>query len=168
MQHEVFHHTGLKDYLIPIACGVIKAQGDEFDAIVFHSQFRFDIQFPGSWWGYYPGNVPIRGIGMSEELLQEKSPCGSRMRGQWNFPIWAKSDFVAVADGSGGYAASPDGMWHLAHEFTPHLGSLCVLRQERGARAVVDRVPLAAGIACSRAFRKGRLHHGWILLARER
>ena len=118
VQHEVFHHAGLREYLIPLACGVIEAQGDEFDAIVFHSQFRFDIQFPGSWWGYYPGNVPIRGIGMSEELLQEKSPCGSRMRGQWNFPIWAKSDFMAVADGSGGYAASPDGMWHLAHEFT--------------------------------------------------
>ena len=139
VQHEVFHHTGLKDYLIPIACGVIKAQGDEFDAIVFHSQFRFDIQFPGSWWGYYPGNVPIRGIGMSEELLQEKSPCGSRMRGQWNFPIWAKSDFVAVADGSGGYAASPDGMWHLAHEFT-HTWAAYVSYVRSG-----EREPLSTG-----------------------
>ena len=117
-QHEVFHHVGLKEYLIPIACHVIEVLGDEFDAIVFHSQFRFDMQFSGSWWGYYPGNVPIKGIGFSEELFQEKSSCGSRMRGQWNFPIWLKSDFVAVPDGSGRYVASTEGTWHFAHEFT--------------------------------------------------
>ena len=115
---EVFHHTGVKDHLVPIGCRVIETLGDEFDAIFLHSQFRYDIQFSGSWWGYYPGNVPIRGIGFPERLDERKSPCGTRLRGQWNFTIWTKSDFVAVLDDSGGLAPSPAGTSHLAHEFT--------------------------------------------------
>ena len=115
---EVFHHTGVKDYLVPLGCRVIETLGDEFDAIFLHSQFRYDIQFSGSWWGYYPGNVPIRGIGFPERLDERKSPCGTRLRGQWNFTIWTKSDFVAVLDDSGGLAPSSAGTSHLAHEFT--------------------------------------------------
>ena len=116
--YEVFHHTGVKDHLVPIGCRVIETLGDEFDAIFLHSQFRYDIQFSGSWWGYYPGNVPIRGIGFPDRLDERKSPCGTRLRGQWNFTIWTKSDFVAVEDDSGGLAPGPEGTWHLAHEFT--------------------------------------------------
>ena len=115
---EVFHHTGVKDHLVPIGCRVIETLGDEFDAIFLHSQFRYDIQFSGSWWGYYPGNVPIRGIGFPERLDERKSPCGTRLRGQWGFAIWTKSDFVAVLNDSGGLAPSSAGTWHLAHEFT--------------------------------------------------
>ena len=116
--YEVFHHTGVKDHLVPIGCRVIETLGDEFDAIFLHSQFRYDIQFSGSWWGYYPGNVPIRGIGFPERLDERKSPCGTRLRGQWGFAIWTKSDFVAILDDSGGLAPGPEGTWHLAHEFT--------------------------------------------------
>ena len=117
--YEVFHHTGVKDHLVPIGCRLIETLGDEFDALVFHSQFRYDLQFSGSWWGYYPANTPIQGIGFSESLLNErKSPCGTRLRGQWGFSIWTKSDFVAVVDNSGGLAPGPEGTWHLAHEFT--------------------------------------------------
>ena len=115
---EVFHHTGVKDHLVPIGCRVIETLGDEFDAIFLHSQFRYDIQFSGSWWGYYPGNVPIRGIGFPERLDERKSPCRTRLRGQWGFAIWTKSDFVAILDDSGGLAPSSAGTWHLAHEFT--------------------------------------------------
>ncbi len=116
---EAFHHTAVKDHLVPIGCRVIETLGDEFDALVFHSQFRYDIQFSGSWWGFYPGNTPIRGVGFPESLLNErKSPCGTRLRGQWGFAIWTKSDFVAVVDDSDGFTSASAGSWHLAHEFT--------------------------------------------------
>ena len=115
---EVFHHTGAKDHLVPIGCRVIELLGNEFDALVFHSQFRYDLQFSGSWWGFYPGNTPIRGIGHTEEELEEKSPCATRLRGQWGFAIWTKSDFVAVVDSLGRVAPSGRGLWHIAHEFT--------------------------------------------------
>ncbi|MXW99719.1 MAG: S-layer homology domain-containing protein [Acidimicrobiaceae bacterium] len=115
-QHEVFHHVHPKDHLIPLACRIIDALGDEFDLLVFHSQFRTDHQFNGSWWGYYPGNVPIKGIGQ-EEHHDRKSSCSARMRGQWNFPIWVKSRYVANLDGGGEYLASPKGLWHFGHEF---------------------------------------------------
>ena len=116
-QHEVFHHVQPKDHLIPLACRIIDVLGDEFDLLVFHSQFRTDHQFNGSWWGYYPGNVPIKGIGQ-EELHDRKSRCSARMRGQWNFPIWVKSNYVVNIDGAGEYLASPKGLWHFGHEFT--------------------------------------------------
>ena len=116
-QHEVFHHVHPKDYLIPLACRIIDALGDEFDLLVFHSQFRTDHQFNGSWWGYYPGNVPIKGIGQ-EEHHDRKSSCSARMRGQWNFPIWVKSSYVANLNAGGEYLASPKGLWHFGHEFT--------------------------------------------------
>ena len=116
--YEVFHHTGVKDHLVPIGCRVIETLGDEFDAFVFHGQFRYDMQFSGSWWGYYPANTPIRGVGFPEDLLNErKSPCGTRLRGQWGFVIWTRSDFVAIPDPAGGLVAGPEGTWHLAHEF---------------------------------------------------
>ena len=115
---EAFRHTGVKDHLVPIGCRVIETLGDGFDALVFHSQFRYDLQFSGSWWGYYPGNAPIRGIGFHESLDERKSPCGTRLRGQWGFPVQTKSDFVAVMDGSGRLTPSPEGTWHFAHEFT--------------------------------------------------
>ena len=116
---EAFHHTGVANHLVPIGCRIIETLGDEFDALVFHSQFRYDIQFSGSWWGYYPGNTPIRGVGFPESLLNErKSPCGTRLRGQWGFAIWTKSDFVAVVDDSDGLAPASEGFWHFAHEFT--------------------------------------------------
>ena len=116
--YEVFHYTGTKDHLVSIGCRIIETLGDEFDAFVFHGQFRYDLQFSGSWWGYYPGNQPIRGIGFPESLDERKSPCGVRLRGQWGFAIWTQSDFVAIPDGDGGLAPGPEGTWHLAHEFT--------------------------------------------------
>ncbi len=116
-QHEVFQHVHPKDDLIPLACRIIDALGDEFDLIVFHSQFRTDHQFNGSWWGYYPGNVAVKGIGQ-ERVHHRKSSCSARMRGQWNFPIWVKSSYVANIDGAGEYLASPKGLWHFGHEFT--------------------------------------------------
>ena len=122
VQLEVFHHTRAKEQvrpkqnLFPVVCRVIEVLGDEFDGFVFHSQFRYDLQFSGSTWGHFPGNVPTRGVGFTEGELRRKSPCGRRMRGQWRYSVWTKSDYVAVR--SGGYAVSPRGPWLLAHEFT--------------------------------------------------
>ena len=116
-------HLGVKESpVLPIGCRVIETLGDEFDAFVFHSQFRYDIQFSGSWWSHYPGNVPIQGLGRTEGQLRRKSPCGRRMRGQWGFPIWTKSDFVAVPDGSGGYAVGPPRAVARGPRVHPHLG----------------------------------------------
>ena len=118
VQLEVFHHTRAKEQvrpkqnLFPVVCRVIEVLGDEFDGFVFHSQFRYDLQFSGSTWGHFPGNVPTRGVGFTEGELRRKSPCGRRMRGQWRYSVWTKSDYVAVR--SGGYAVSPRGPWLLA------------------------------------------------------
>ena len=125
VQLEVFHHTRAKDQvepktnLFPVACRVIEVLGDEFDGFVFHSQFRYDIQYSGHQWAHFPGNVPTRGVGFTEgELERRTSPCGRRMRGQWRYSDWTKSDHVAVSDGSGGYIVDPHATWTFAHEFT--------------------------------------------------
>ena len=117
---EAFHHTGAKDHLVPISCRVVETLGDEFDVLVFHSQFRYDLQFSGSWWYGYPGNTPIWGVGLPDSDLTDegKSPCGTRLRGQWGFAIWTKSDFVAAVDSLGRFVPSAGGLWHVAHEFT--------------------------------------------------
>ena len=113
VQLEVFHHTRAKDQvepktnLFPVACRVIEVLGDEFDGFMFHSQFRNDIQYPGNTWGHFPGNVPTRGVGFTEGHLQRRSPCGRRIRGQWRYAVWTKSD--RVIERSGGYALSPTG-----------------------------------------------------------
>ena len=122
VQLEVFHHTRAKDQvepktnLFPVACRVIEVLGDEFDGFMFHSQFRNDIQYPGNTWANFPGNVPTRGVGFTEGHLQRRSPCGRRIRGQWRYAVWTKSD--RMIERSGGYALSPYGLYTVAHEFT--------------------------------------------------
>ena len=124
-QLEVFHYTRAKEQLsprenlFPVACRVIEVLGDEFDAFVFHSQFRYDRQGTGNQWATFAGNVPIRGIGFTEGQLESwTSPCGRRIRGQWRHPVWTKTGDVASRDASGGYVAGLRGMRVLAHEFT--------------------------------------------------
>ena len=123
-QVEVFHYTRGKEQvepnqnLFPIACRVIEVLGDEFDAFMYHSQFRYDLQFSGNQWAHFPGNAPTRGVGFTEGHLERKTPCGRRIRGQWRYAVWTKSHTVAVGDGSGGYAVSQAGLSIVAHEFT--------------------------------------------------
>ena len=125
-QLEVFHYTGTKEQvspggrnMFPGACRVIEVLGDEFDAFVFHSQFRYDRQGTGNTWENYSANAPIRGVGRDERQLRDwTSLCGSRIRGQWNYPVWTKTGDVASRDASGGYVAGPRGLRVFAHEFT--------------------------------------------------
>ncbi len=124
-QMEVFHylqvplpvHTdGVRwGGIAEVACGIIGALGDEFDFLFFHSEFRHDAQHNGSWWGFYPGTVPIQGIG---DLWQDVPPCETgRLRGQWDWPFWIKSPLVANHDPDSGRSGPLDeGLTHFSHE----------------------------------------------------
>ena len=159
--YEVFHHTGVKEHLFPIGCRVIETLGDEFDAFVFHGQFRYDMQFSGSWWGYYPGNVPIRGVGFSEERLMRTSQCSTRLRGQWGFVTWTRSDFVAIQDVDGGLVPGPDGTWHFAHEFTHTWTAYASYFRDGQRKPLSDGVHWLPGLHTPAAFvRAGSLMGG--------
>ena len=97
-QGEVFHYRGRPDPVM-IVCRVVEALGDVFDLLVFHSQFRVDVQDSTNqaWWAY--GNQ-AKGIGAR---VQERPPppCGEgRLKGHWIYPVWIKAR--TVIDYSGG------------------------------------------------------------------
>ena len=125
-QMEVFHYSQIAPPparrdgvrvggIAEIACNIIGTLGDEFDFLFFHSEFRHDLQQPGSWWAGYWGTVPIRGIG---GWGQEVPPCETRrLRGQWDFPFWIKSPLVANHDSDAGLSDPLDeGLTHFSHE----------------------------------------------------
>ena len=87
------------------------------------------------------GNVPTRGVGFTEGELLSKSPCGRRMRGQWRYSDWTKSDAVAVSDGSGGYIVDPRDV-ELRPRVHPHLDGLRVVPPEWRAGAAFGRSAL--------------------------
>ena len=111
---EVFHYrqTASTDDL---ACRVTDRFGDVFDGIVFHADFRLDIQEAVSAWTLYGGSHPIGGIGPRDA---QTPPCeAARPRGVWKDPVWMRSRWVAdhsVAEG----ARFDNGLMHFAHEFS--------------------------------------------------
>ena len=166
-QLEVFHHTRAKEQverkqnLFPVPCRVIEVLGDEFDGFVFHSQFRYDIQYSGHQWGHFPGNVPTRGVGFTEQRLERKSPCGRRMRGQWRYSDWTKSDHVAVSDGSGGYIVDPHATGTFAHEFTHTWTAYAYYLRDGEREPLSDGVHWLPGLHTPGAFvRSGALMGG--------
>ncbi len=111
--HEVFHYRSIPD-LEGIACRVIDILGDRFDLLVFHSEFRVDVQEPGTPWRSY-GNT-VRGIGRIQE---NSTPCGEgRLKGRWVFPVWmyARHVFDAFPSQSE-HARFDQGLALFAHEF---------------------------------------------------
>ena len=112
-QHEVFHYRSIPD-LEKIACRVIDILGDRFDLFVFHSEFRVDVQEPGTPWRSYGNNV--RGIGRTPG---NPPPCGEgRLKGRWIFPVWMYSRFVFDSFPSQNeHARFDQGLSLFAHEF---------------------------------------------------
>ena len=112
-QHEVFHYRSIPD-LEGVACRVIDILGDRFDLIVFHSEFRVDVQEPGTPWRGYGNNV--RGIGRIQE---NSTPCGEgRLKGRWLFPVWMYSRHVFDAfPYQNEHARFDQGLALFAHEF---------------------------------------------------
>ena len=113
-QFEVFHYRSAPD-LDRVACSVIDVLGDEFDLLVFHSEFRVDSQEGGAGFLQYWTNINVKGIG---DLWDSVAPCGSaQLKGRWSAPVWMKS--INVLD-----ATSPEdhrfdfGSMFFAHEFT--------------------------------------------------
>ena len=84
-QLEVFRYRSAPD-TSAIACRVAAYYGDAFDMMVFHSQFRFDVQQHGSAWDRFHGNTNVQGIGDNSD---RKPPCeASRLKGVLRQPWW--------------------------------------------------------------------------------
>ncbi len=83
---ETFHYRGVPD-TEALACRVVAHFGDEFDFIVFHSQFPWDVQQHGSAWNGYYGNVGVTaGTGNQGD---SRAPCGQvRLKGHIDQPWW--------------------------------------------------------------------------------
>ncbi len=128
-QHEVFHYRSPPD-LEEMACRVIDILGDRFDLFVFHSEFRVDVQEPGTPWRSYGNNV--RGIGRTPG---NPPPCGEgRLKGRWIFPVWMYSRHVFDAFPSqNAHARFDQGLALFAHEFA-HVWTAYVSYDRNGRR----------------------------------
>ena len=111
---ETFHYQSAPD-LDRVVCSLIDVLGDEFDLLVFHSEFRVDSQEGGAGFLQYWKNINVEGLG---DLWGSVAPCGSaQLKGRWSAPVWMKS--INVLD-----ATSPEGRrfdfgsMFFAHEFT--------------------------------------------------
>ena len=85
---EVFHYGRVRDRdMAGITCGIIDSLGNEFDLLVFHSEFRTDYQVSGVNWVRYDDE--IQGIGYK---YGRTLPCGEgRLKGHWAAPVWMKA-----------------------------------------------------------------------------
>ena len=92
---EVFRYRSAPD-TVDIACRVVGVLGDEFDLLVFHSEFRIDSQESASPWNGYSGNVEVEGVG---NPWKNVPPCDAdRLKGHWARPVLMN---VGVVDHSG-------------------------------------------------------------------
>ena len=104
-QYEAFRYPmirGGREGVAHVSCRIIDVLGDEFDFMAFNSQFRVDQQEPGpahgGHGGYYWGNIraEVEGVGIRED--DTTTPCESRLKNSWGFPLWIKAHTV-VNDG---------------------------------------------------------------------
>jgi len=139
-QYEVFNYPTVAN-LDRIACHVTNSLGDEFDLLVFHSQFRTDKQEATTPFRPFFANDPVRGVGRGGTI--DGPPCGARrLKGRWASPVWVYSDQV-YRSGAGADSAYDYGLWLFAHEFS-HLWLAYVSRNRNG-----ESVPLAGdGCLC--------------------
>ena len=128
-QYEAFRYPMIRggtDSVAEVSCRIIEVLGDEFDFMAFNSQFRVDQQSPGpahgGWGGVYRGAVhaEVDGIGLRED--DTTTPCESRLKNTWGYPVWMKARTVvyesyaesyAHGAGQGPYDA---GVTQFAHE----------------------------------------------------
>lgn len=99
-QYEAFRYPMIRDGregVADVSCRIIEVLGDEFDFMAFNSQFRVDQQEAGpahGFGGYYWGNIraEVDGVGIRED--DTTTPCESRLKNTWGFPVWMKADTV--------------------------------------------------------------------------
>ena len=113
-QSEVFRYRRVSS-IRDLACRVVELAGDGFDLLVFHSEFRLDVQEAGTPWVRYDGNTGVRGVGP----LGGNTPLceASRLKGHWLFPVWMRSSYLADDSLDPG-ARFDSGLFLFAHEFT--------------------------------------------------
>ena len=103
-RHEVFHFRSVPARR-EIVCHVLRALGDEFDLLVFHSEFRVDTLGPSTGWA-------------SPQVVTSKGCSQGRLKGYWTVPVWIRSRAVfsvtpSFVDGDG----FDYGLRLFAHEF---------------------------------------------------
>ena len=112
---EVFHYRSAPN-TVDIACRVIGELGDEFDLLVFHSEFRTDSQESASPWNGYSGNVGVEGVGNPS---QNVPPCDAgRLKGHWARPVLMNVGVVDHSARSNNRTPFDGALVLFAHEFT--------------------------------------------------
>ncbi len=121
-QYEVFRYPMIRDGskgVADVSCRIIEVLGDEFDFMAFNSQFRVDQQETGPAHGFagcYWGNIraEVDGIGIRDD--DTTTPCESRLKNTWGFPVWMKARTV-VHDGhtEGPYRGQTPYDWGLTY-----------------------------------------------------
>ncbi len=113
--HEAFHFRSMAD-LRSLGCRIVEQLGDGYDLLVFHSEFRMDVQEDLTPWYAYLANVGVTGVGLDGR--DGLPPCESdRLKGQWVLPIWIKAPAVAD-DSRPAVERFERGSFLFAHEFT--------------------------------------------------
>ena len=123
VQIEVFRYPAIRDRdegVADVSCRIIEVLGDEFDFFAFNSQSRVDIQESGpahGFGGYYRGNIQaeVQGIGLRGS---NTTPCESRLKNTWGFPVWMKARTVVNEDyaNHGQHTPYDEGLTYFAHE----------------------------------------------------
>ena len=123
-QYEVFRYPMIRDGregVGHVSCRIIEVLGDHFDLLAFNSEFRVDQQGPGpahGFAGFYHKNIQAEVTGIGPPGGDYATPCETRLKNSWGFPVWMKAD--SVADES--YAELPGqtpydpGLTTFAHE----------------------------------------------------
>ena len=133
---EVFHYRRFDD-IKDLACRVVERLGDEFDLLVFHSEFRSDVQGYGSPIRVYGANTGVTGVG--KDGFSSRPPCEANvLKGHWTSPVWMKSRMI-VDDSLEASWRFTRGAVHFSHEFA-HVW-VAHLSYERNGR----REPLSKG-----------------------
>ena len=112
---EVFHYSSVPNTM-DIACRVVGELGDEFDLLVFHSEFRTDSQESASPWNGYSGNVGVEGVGNPS---QNVPPCDAdRLKGHWARPVLMNVGVVDHSRRTIDRTPFDGALVLFAHEFT--------------------------------------------------
>ena len=123
VQIEVFHYPAIRDRhegVADVSCRIVEVLGDEFDFFAFNSQSRVDIQEHGpahGLAGFYWGNIldEVEGVGKRGKY---RTPCESRLKNSWGFPVWMKAITVVNEDyaNDGQHTPYDHGLTYFAHE----------------------------------------------------
>ena len=100
-QYEVFRYPMIRDGpegVGHVSCRIIEVLGDHFDFMAFNSEFRVDQQGTGpahGFAGFYDRNIQAEVTGIGPPAGGGTTPCESRLKNSWGFPVWMKAETVA-------------------------------------------------------------------------